>query len=152
MQKQEERQFSDESGTIIATTTQLPALRSFRLLTRLGKLMGPAIGRLKGVGLKSDMSALLPALMSLFDNLEPDDVDSLTLQILEGTVVEVGGRPTVLSSTEGVNRVFGGRLFLMFKVMVFAIEVNFRDFFRELTPASAQRVSRDSDPKPEESP
>ena len=142
MQKCEERAFADEAGTLQVKTTQLPALRAFRLLSRLGKLLGPSLGKLRGVGLKSDASALTPAIAALADSLDPDQIEALAVQILEGTLVVDGKQARTLNTAAAIDDVFGGRLMTMFKVMAFAIEVNFRDFFRALpVPTGAPEIA-----------
>lgn len=136
MQKTEQRDFTDDEGLIQAHSTQLPALRAFKLMTRLGKLLGPAMGQLKGVKLKAKADALLPVLTALFESLEPDEADGLAQQILEGTHVVAGGKAVTLNSAPAIDAVFGGRLLLMLRVMAFAVEVNYRDFFRGLAPSA----------------
>jgi len=136
VQKTEERTFTGEDGSsVLVKTTQLPALRSFRLLARLGKLMGPALGSLKGIKLKSDVASLVPALMRLSETLDPDEIESLASQVLEGTLVVSHGRAVPLQSVDQINGVCAGDLMLLFKLMAFAVEVNFRDFFRGFSQA-----------------
>lgn len=131
MQKTEERTFAGENGSsVVAKTTQLPALRSFKLLARLSKLVGPALGSLKDIKLKADVAALVPALMRLSETLDPDEIEGLAVQVLEGTIVVTGGRAVPLQSIDAINGACAGDLMLLFRLMAFAVEVNFRDFFR----------------------
>ncbi len=136
MQKTEQRDFTDDEGLLQVHSTQLPALRAFKLMTRLGKLLGPSLAQLKGVKLKAKADALLPVLTTLFEALEPDEAESLAQQILEGTLVIAGGKSVTLNSQPAIDAVFGGRLLSMLRVMSFAVEVNYRDFFRGLAPGA----------------
>ena len=131
MQKSDSKTIQDAQGSIDLKSTQLPARRAFKLLTRLGKLLSRSLVDVKKINHK-DPESLVRALMSLFDSLEPEEADTLSLQILEGTLAVVGGRAVTLSNGDAIDTVFSGRLLAMFKAMVFALEVNFRDFFHEL--------------------
>lgn len=145
MQKSIDRTFEDEQGKLTCTTTQLPALQAFKLLAKLGKLMGPALGALKGVKLTQDKSKLVPALTTLLAGLDPDDSEALVVQILAGTIAIHGGKVVELKQA-AIDSVFGGRLILLFQVMAFALEANFADFFRGLAPGGGEA------PAPAESP
>jgi hypothetical protein len=138
-----DRTLTDEQGSVLVKSTQLPATRAFKLMTRLGKLLGPVLGQLKGVKLGSDTANLVPALGALFAVLEPDEADALMISILEGTLV-VTNEAITLSSAAAIDKVFSGRLPMLLKVMSVAIEANFADFFRGLGPsadAKSERVS-----------
>lgn len=132
MQRTEDRTFTDEQGTLDVKTTQLPAMRAFRLLNRLAKLVGGSLGALRGVGFKADVKHLAPILAELFDRLDPEETDALALQILGGTLVVANGKAVSLHNADAIDGVFGGRLMTMLKVLAFALEVNYKDFFHEL--------------------
>lgn len=141
MQRTEERTFTDDDGTMLVKTTQLPALRAFKLMARLGKLLSPSIGQLSGVkfGAKSDM--LAPAFMALFERLDTSEVEDLSIKVLEGTLVVSDGAARTLSNAPAIDQVFGGRILTLVKVMAFAVEVNFRDFFRALAKEAAEKAA-----------
>lgn len=156
MQKTESKEFTDDQGTLRVQSMQLSALRAFRLMGRLGKLLGPALTQLKGVKFRgTNSAALLPALAALFESMDPEEAETLAVQVLEGTMVVHGDKFVTLNTVETINAVFGGRLMTMLKVMVFAAEVNFRDFFTTLTqPAEAGDAApvAAADPAPPASP
>jgi hypothetical protein len=136
MQRQEERVFEDEGQPKLRIMcTQHAALQSFRLMGRLGKLLGPALRTFRGVKFKGqDVGALAPMLASLFEDMDSDKIESLTKDILAGCLaVGVGGKALSLDSAENIDLVFSGRLLTMFKVMAFALEVNYRDFQKGLS-------------------
>lgn len=132
MQRTEDRVFTDDQGTMEVKTTQLPAIRAFRLMNRLAKLVGGSLVGLRGVGFKADVKHLAPVLAELFDRLDPDEAEQLVLQILNATLVVSNGKAISLHNNDAIDGVFGGRLMTMLKVMAFALEVNYKDFFHEL--------------------
>lgn len=132
MQRCEDRIFTDEQGQLDVKTTQLPAMRAYKLICRLAKLFGSSLDSLRGVGFKADVKNLLPVLTELFNNLDEDEAEKLALKILAGTLVVGNGKAVGLTSADAIDGVFSGRLLMMLKVMAFALEVNYRDFFREL--------------------
>ena len=133
MQKQLEDTFTDDDGTIRVFCTQHAAMPGFKLMQRLGKALGPAMGQLKGLALKDDASAAAPALGALFGALNEDEFEALARDLLSGCMVTgVGPKVVNLNNLENINLVFGGRLLTMLKVMVFAAKTNFADFFKAL--------------------
>ena len=115
-------------------TTQLPALRSFTLFTKLGRIISPALEQaadlFSGKSLATmEVSAIAPALAALFEQLKPDETKDLVHDILENTVVVLDGKLYDLSSDDVINHVFTGRFRAMLSTMAFALEVNYSDFF-----------------------
>lgn len=114
------------------TTAQLPVMRASALMARLGRVFTPAltkIGSLADLTLSDDVSALAPALMALFEQLDGGEAQALIRESLAGTSVIQDGKQIPLSSEEAINLVFTGRLRTMLLVMKFALEVNYADFF-----------------------
>ena len=130
---QEER---DINGLTI-TTRQLTPMRAYRLLTKIGKVAGPiaraltpsVLAQIKG----GDYAAALPIAMSVFTALGDDEAEALALDVLRGTAVNVseGGNPKLLQleNTDRINSAFQGNLKAMLGAMMFALEVNYKDFF-----------------------
>ncbi len=123
--------------------TQFPAMRGFALLAKLLKLLGPAIGALgsvQGISADTDISAIGPALSTAFMSLDPDQASALALDILKCTAAtisdEKGMRRVELSSSQSVDLVFSSRLKTMLQVLVFAVQVNYRDFFSGSVPSA----------------
>jgi hypothetical protein len=128
--KTEER----EINGLVVTTTELPAMRALKLLTRLGKVFGPMLAGLPD--LKSGQLgnlAVATALGTALGRLEEADVSSLTRDILASTRVRVehekGPRVVELTSESSINTVFEGRLNDLLLTLAFALEVNFAAFF-----------------------
>lgn len=138
--------YTDSEGDILVKSTQHAALPAFRLMGRLGKLLTPALAGFKGIKFKSDVSSLAPVLAALFERLDPSESDSLAIQVLCNTLVVTGGKATTLATATDINNVFSGRLLAMFKVMAFAVEVNFKDFFLGL-PSGAAEVKTEPEPE-----
>lgn len=124
-----------EIDGLTVTSTPLPARRANRLLTRLGALIAPLGDLIAGAqtGANSfadvDLQGLGAALGGALSQVQGDAADAMITQTLVATTVIVDGRRVDLSSGEAIDVVFQGRLGTMYKVLGFALEVNFRDFF-----------------------
>lgn len=118
------------------SVVQFPAMYGFALLARLAKCIGPALGALSsmGPGTNSDISQMGPVLCEALSTLDPDEAQRLALEILKSTSVIIpdatGGRRVEFTGREKIDEVFSGRLMTMFKVLGFAVKVNFSDFAR----------------------
>lgn len=128
-------------------STQLPAMRSLKLKARLGRVAGPAVKELGAVAGDLadwkddddvDFEKLAPALMALAANLDDATVDELFPQILASTTIVKDNRQIELDSSENINNAFTGNLNLMFKVVAFALKVNFSDFLLGAVGDAAQ--------------
>jgi len=142
-----------EIAGVEVTSTQFPAMRSLRLMTRLGKVLAPLLGGLDGVDLKTlkmtsqiDLSALGRALSAAFVQLAEQDAAQLALDILASSVALVDGRRVELTSTAKIDGVFDGNLKGLLGAIRFAVEVNYGDFFSGAAPDA------DTPSSPEESP
>lgn len=110
------------------TTTQLPALRSLALMTRLSKIIAPALGYLDGLDLKSDISALGPALAALFAGLDGEQAQALAREILIASTIVIDGRMVALSDGTMIDHAFSGKMKSFLGALKFALEVNYSDF------------------------
>jgi len=130
---------------LTVTSTQLPAMRSFRLMARLGKVISPALGHVDGISLSSDLSTLGPALAALFASIDGDEAESLAREVLASTTVDVDGKRLELGRTEMVNLAFEGRIKAMLETLKFALEVNYGSFFdRPAGAAAAEQAEQAS--------
>lgn len=116
-------------GDLEITVTQFPALKSFSLLARLGKVIAPALGKVQGLTLESDVSALGPALAELFSRLDEADASALVRDVLASSHAVYDGKLVPLDRAETIDLVFSGRMRLLLEVLRFALEVNYGDFF-----------------------
>lgn len=120
------------------TTSQLPAMASFTLFGRLVKAVGPAFGALSKLDPSTPLDGAAGELAGAFSAIDVDEATRLVPQILSRTTVAISGRHENLQASGAVDRVFSGRLGTMFKVLVFALQVNYSDFL----PGSAQAASQ----------
>lgn len=123
------------------TVTPLPAMSQMKLLTRLLKSAGPSIGQLgaalKGIGSaadlkKLDVERLVPAIGALFSALEDAEVEHLTRALLESALVDNKGLWPLF------NNHFQGKMLSLFKLIGFALEVNYGDFSGGLVARALQ--------------
>lgn len=133
-------------------TSQHPARAAARLLAKVGRSIGPALGALRGVKLDGaklgdfDVAALGPALSALFESMKDTDLDALIADVLSHTTIVMpndAGKMHVydLSNADIIDAAFTGNLPLMMKVIKFALGVNFASFFpasvRDAAPVKA---------------
>lgn len=110
-------------------TDKLPATEAVRLLARISKLLGPALGELEGAIRAGDdtsrSTAGLRALSSMLEHADVDEVVNMVTDVVGCVSVKVNGRyePCVL------DHHFDGDLVSAFKVVGWVLEVNYRDFF-----------------------
>jgi hypothetical protein len=113
-------------GDAEVTGTQLPAMRSARLLLKLGKVLGPGLAGL-AAGL-DDVKALPPAVSALFEQLTPDEFEAVALEVLEPTQIKVKGQASPISR-EVLDEFFTGHVADLFKLVGLALKANYSDFF-----------------------
>jgi hypothetical protein len=119
------------------STTQFPALRGFRTMTRLAGILAPVLSNLEGVSLDSDISELGPALTQLFMRLADEDAEALASELLISTSVQLNGTLVELNDRDRINMAFDGSVFGLVKTLIFVIEVNYGDFFGSALAGSA---------------
>lgn len=114
------------------TVVQFPAMYGFGLLARLAKTIGPALTALSSVRDETQLTTLGPVLHEALGALDPDEAQRLVLDVLKSTSVLIpdatGGRKLEFSDRAKIDEVFSGRLTMLFKVIGFALRVNFSDF------------------------
>lgn len=128
----------DGVGFILALP---PAMRALKLLTRLGKIAGPAVAAIAsaagGRGLKGlDVAAIGGALLVLFERLSPDDFEQLAKELLQGCRARHGDKAVDLVHSFDV--VFAGRPLLALKVLQAQIGFTYGDFFSALAGLEGQ--------------
>lgn len=109
---------------------QLPAFRAQRLLIRLLRVGGPALGSAVSAGMAAargglgaiDVGALAPVVASLFEKLTPEEYESLLRELLEG--VRMDGKELLPQ----FDIAMAGRPLLTFRLLAESITHNFRDF------------------------
>ncbi len=118
----------------------LPALQGARVLHRLGKCVTPVIGSAMGlirgekVDISSlDISSLGGAFTSFFQTCTEADLMYFIDQLLSTAIVDNQRLKDV------VDVKFQARLFTLFKVLFYAVEINYSDFFKGLRDKSAEK-------------
>ena len=110
--------------------TQFGAMKGFALLARLTKTIGPAFSVLSAADKDADIMTLAPAIASALKNLDDEAAVQLAADVLRGTLATMkDGTPVRLDNPTNIDLVFMGKLTTMFKVLAFAVGVNYGDFF-----------------------
>ncbi len=123
-----------QTRVIDGHTVQVQALPVFkgqrlfvRLLKTIGGSIGPAFAALVSSGAKGlgdiDLAQHLP---TMFSALSPEEMESITRELLTGAVLDPHGQPQNLLAVCDI--VFQGSVLTLFKCAMFAVEVNFPDF------------------------
>jgi len=103
---------------------QLPCMASFRLMPDLMKVAAPVF---------EQQTSLVEAVATCVANLDADRLESLTLRLLVGVDVTKDGTKIDLNSSNAINRAFNGNLAALIETLAFALEVNYQDFFGEVS-------------------
>ncbi|MFZ5440461.1 MAG: phage tail assembly chaperone [Myxococcota bacterium] len=105
----------------------LPALRAFSTLPRIVALFAPITDNFSGA--ETDVAAIARALGALM-RTKPEELTALLKILLEGaTVMHEGKRVTLLPVFDVVMH---RKVLTAYKLLIFAVEVNYTDFFAEL--------------------
>lgn len=130
--------------------TAIPPRRAAKLFRRIGSVFGPAFGKaisdakIKDIG-DLNSKSLGEALQVLFDRLSEPEYEHISDQLL--SCVEMMGPNGAwahlvkleFNAGQPVDLLLAGRLGTMFKCIAFGFEVNFGNFFTEIT-AGLSRV------------
>lgn len=122
-----------------------PAIEALRLKADLIKIVGPALGMALGsIGNVTDVMhaqingpGISDALKMLFEQMDTEVFIKMVKRMLDSTSVTLntGEKPVFYNFQEPgkfdvyFNDVFQGKLFSLYPVMLFVLEVNFPDFF-----------------------
>src|SRR5258708_2424843 len=129
MQVQQERDIDGFKFTV----QQLTAMKSLRMLNRLGRIVGPALGKAGGAaqgGFENlNVKDLGDAVGTLFERLSDDELESITRELLSGATVTMSNGQNGLLMPQ-FDLVLQGRPETILKLLKFALEVNYQNFFR----------------------
>lgn len=108
--------------------SQLPASRGLEMFGKLAGLIGPAAleALAKGASLDKDLKTLAPAAVMLFARLQPGDLSGIAKEMLGPATADN------MPISDKFELHFQGRIMHLFKVLIFAVEVNYGDFFDAL--------------------
>lgn len=128
----------------VYVVTQLPAMRAFKTLNRLGRTIGPAVAKLMGAGstdfMELDAAFLGSAVEALFERLSDDDLQAITEALLYNTTVD--------KAPLNFDLEFAGRMDTLLKVLKFAFEVNYGSFFDGLRKLASQAPAKSTSTSP----
>ena len=108
--------------------TQLPFMRQGKVFARLAAAFGPALAKMADGGLDRELGS---ALEVLFARLTESEFDYLVKALLETAYVRDGDRRICVG--QNPDAVLSGRNMTGLKLLKFAVEVNWQDFFGALT-------------------
>jgi hypothetical protein len=119
-------------------------LKSTRLLTKLMKVLGPSLGSLKGISSLKDVQNKakdfqfeqgLAILTSICSSVESDAVEELINEcLLSGSVSQDG------TTIENIEVHFDDMIH-MYKVVLFVLETNFKDYLKKLGISKAEGMT-----------
>jgi hypothetical protein len=133
-----ESRFFEGVGDV--SVQQLPAMRAVKLSRRLIQIAAPAVAALKDLSLSADASVLGDAIAGALAEFSEKDLEALIKDLLETATVEQDGKLAKVMPL--FDSLFGGKIFTLYKVLAFALEVNFADFFE---PLRALKVKSDAE-------
>jgi hypothetical protein len=105
----------------------LPAWTALELFHSLTKALAPAVAGVAATEGPGGMAALSSSLERVLVQLPAPELTRISKQLLSGARVIVNGSSAEVNAISDVH--FQGRVLSLLKVVAFAIEVNFPDFF-----------------------
>ena len=133
-----ESRFFEGVGDV--SVQQLPAMRAVKLSRRLIQVAAPAVAALKD--LTADASVLGDAIAGALAEFSEKDLEALIKDLLETATVEQDGKLAKVMPL--FDSLFGGKIFTLYKVLAFALEVNFADFFEPLRALNVKSDAEES--------
>lgn len=111
----------------IYTITQIPARRALKILTRLVKLLGPALAELVLANQKENENAdscIPKAVALLASSLDENDFENLVMSLLEGIRKDGMELKPAIFDME-----FAGKFNTLLKLLKEILQFNYGDFF-----------------------
>jgi hypothetical protein len=136
--KEERVAFSD--GERRVAVTKITAMRSVKLLTKLGRCVGSSLIALAHEDPRIVEEHLGEAVAQLFDRLTESEVESIIRELLFGqTQLEVNGKMLPLDK-EIFELQYAGEMGALAKTLGFALKTNYSDFYGALAGLFARFV------------
>lgn len=108
------------------SVSQLPARRAMKMFNRLGRVFGPALGKIMASspdGLKTmNIGAMGDAVAMLFEKFTDSEQDFIMNELLATAVVD--NKPLMPI----FDTMMRGKTLTVYKLLAFALEVNYGDF------------------------
>ena len=141
------------------SVTQLPAMASFRLLTRLSKILTPAVGELLSLASGAedvgsvDVSKLAPALAVLADRLNEEDAEHLVKEAILGRCSLVSDSNKHVDVTRAIFDETFCDIQDLLELLWFALTVNYGNFIDAVTSQAVAALAiskqrKNSEPSP----
>ena len=113
--------------------SQLPARRALRLRNYLLRTLAPGLEEMGDLtGEEEATSALVSALGRLIRELTDEQYDHICAELFSSACVKVNNVLLPMKDESTVDSIFTGKIFAYDKAMIFALEVNYKDFFSEI--------------------
>lgn len=122
------------------SVAQLGAREGRRILVKLTRLFGPALGRLVAGGPQTG-EAISEAIAEFSAGATEADLEDLCRTFGQSTELEVEGKPLLLD-IDMQELHFAGRYAAMFSWLAFCLKVNYSDFFDSLGAAQGKLAAR----------
>jgi hypothetical protein len=130
------------------TVAQLPAFKALKLKWRIMQAIGPSAAKLiaaivGGGGLaRLETDELAPAAKELFDRLSADDLLSFARELLGPATVMADGKLAHVLDVFDIH--FAGKLASVYRLIWFALEVNYGDFLGDIKDRLASAITKAS--------
>jgi len=109
------------------TVTQLDAWRAMRLMARIGNIVGPALAKAAEAGDDAEdmpLDKVAEVISALTAKLTPDELEGITKEMLHNVLKD---DRNISGKNFGLE--MAGQMTTVFKLLAFAFEVNYGDFF-----------------------
>jgi len=139
MRETGEKRIKTTLGEVVVHVQQLPAMKAFRLLSRLGRDLGPALALFA----KGD-AGIEQGVRLLFEAVTPEELEAVTRELLQGAQLELqtaDGRKLVDLLTV-FDSEFRGEMGAILQVLVHAVTVNYGNFFAEAVALGQQATAK----------
>lgn len=126
---------------------QYTAGKAVKLLARIAKVIGKPIALITGGGMGKEMTGeiLATAVDALTQNLEPDDLDKMIRDILEGTLLIDGNKNKNVVAIFDIE--FAGELGHLFNLLKEVLKFQYSDFLAVTAVATQGLTARTEEPK-----
>ncbi len=122
-------------------STQFGAVQALGLSVRLGKVLGPAIAELfgssadKSAAMQKDARVLIAYALAHADHRE---IVTLVQDLLKNTSAVENDKLVPLDAQTRIDAIFSGDLASMMSAVAFVVELNFGNFFADVSAKSEQ--------------
>lgn len=130
--KTKEQEFETSLGNVTIQVSQLGAIKAGLLLMRLKSKFGPPVIAVALGEQNKDPNAIGQAARDLLTSLDGDELVAITKELLTGGSAIVRHNGEVTEVWPNFDSLFTGHLESWFKLLWFALELNYGNFFAAL--------------------